>query len=191
MLLVNGLCAMVLAAAPASSGPLAPAAAAPAGRQVAGTQCRADETVLYSCRFGRNVGSVCAARGRLHYRYGPPAQPEIELASTDDWRNVHAGGVVGQGGGHQSHVRFSVGQFHYIVFEGVNGSLAETPGQRHSGIYVGAGPDGREQLAYHQCRRRPVLAGGWPETLEAHAPPAVREAGVQVEAPDGPFDGWF
>ncbi len=193
MLLVNGLCALVIAAAPAASGPLATAAAAPgqAGRQAAGTQCRADETVLYSCRFGGNVGSVCAARGRVHYRYGPRGRPEIDLASADDWNNIHVGHVVGQGGGHQSHVRFSAGRYHYIVFEGVNGSLADSPGRRHSGIHVGAGADGREQLAYHQCRSRPVLAGSWSETLHEHAPPPVRAAGVAPEEPGGPFDGWF
>ena len=190
MRLVNGLCAAALAAAPgasASSPAAGPGTPAP-GR--AGTQCRPAETVLYSCRFGRAVGSVCAADGRIHYRYGPRGRPEIEVASEDDWRNIHVGYVVGQGGGHQSHVRFSTGDRHYIVYEGKNGAFADSPGLRHSGIYVGAGPDGRRQLAYHYCRR-PAAESSWPQALEEHAPPAVRAAGVQSEEAGGPFDAWY
>ncbi len=176
---------MTAACAPAVSG------AGDAARGAAATHCNEREVVLYSCRFGPAIGSVCASEGAIRYRYGPPGEPEIELAGADDWSNVRIGSVVGQGGGHQSHVRFTSGDRHYIIYEGENGTLAERPGVRHSGVYIGSGADAGNEVAHHQCRGSPVLLGNWRDMVQDHAPPALLEAGILEEEPGGPFDAWF
>ena len=162
-----------------------------AARGAAATHCNEREAVLYSCRFGPAIGSVCAADGAIRYRYGPPGNPELELAGADDWSNVRIGMVTGQGGGHQSHVRFTSGDRHYIVYEGEDGTLADTPGRRYSGIYVGDGADAGREVANRQCRGNSVLLGNWIGMAHDHAPPALRESGVLHEEEGGPFDAWF
>ena len=188
---IFGLFVLALAAAPSSSMQAPAAPAEVRARMLAGTQCRAPELVLYSCRFGRAVGSVCASGGTIRYRYGPPGDPEIEIVSASDWSNIFVGAVTGQMGGHQSHVRFARGDHHYILFEGVDGAAARNPGREYSGIHVASGADGARQLAHLECRGRPILLGDFTSVLADHAPPAVRDRGVQVETPGGPFDAWF
>ena len=46
------------------------------------SHCLRGETILYSGRFTRAVGSVCLAGDRVHYRYGPAGHPEIDVVST-------------------------------------------------------------------------------------------------------------
>ena len=167
-----------------------PEAPLSAAARVSGTQCRAPEAVLYSCRFGRAVGSVCGGRGVLAYRFGALGKPSLEVASTPDWSNVHVGWVGGQGGGHQSHVRFTTGNHHYVVFEGENGALSDRPGRTDSGIYVGRGPQG-DEVGYHQCGKGPDPHRDWGDALLDHAPAEVGARGIPVEAENGPFDAWF
>ena len=154
------------------------------------SHCRTDERILYSCGFARNQGSVCLKAGAIHYRFGPPGRPEIDLASNEDWSNIHIGNVVGQGGGHQSHVRFTSGRHHYVVFEGQNGSLADVPGRRYSGIFVAAGEDGGEQLANLECSGRAVVPDSF-AALMNHAPSAIRDRETLWEQQNGPFDAWY
>lgn len=103
------------------------------------SQCRADETVVYTCGFGRSLGSVCSGSGKLHYRYGPSGKPDIAIASADDWSNVHRKVVVGGGGGSQPYLRFTRADYNYVVFWGTAGNLTERPGRLWSGIHVRRG----------------------------------------------------
>lgn len=165
----------------AAPGRAAPAASAPA------SQCRADETVLYSCRFGAALGSVCGGTGTVHYRFGPAGRPAIDLASAPDWGNVHTGRVRGQGGGYQEHVRFTRGDTHYLVFRGEDGSLASRPGRTYSGIAVLGGARGERALATLACKGGARIAPGLVDGVMAQAP-----AGAALEElADGPFDAWF
>lgn len=177
----------------ATAAPIATAAASQATnvRSRASSQCLPGETVLYSCRFGGSLGSVCAAGTSVHYRFGPPLRPDIDLASAADWGNVHVGRVVGQAGGHQSHVRFTSGHHHYIVYEGVDGEAALSPGRRYSGIHVAAGPDGGESVSDLRCRGDEMMADDLSTSVAASAPEELRTGDVLWEQRDGPFDAWF
>lgn len=176
--------ALVLVSAPLASAPLASALSA-GGPE---SQCRVGEEVIYSCRFGKSVGSLCGSAGAVHYRYGPPGQPSLDLANAADWGNVHVGTVRGQGsGGYQEHIRFSNGQTHYIVFSGMDGSLADRPGRTYSGIAVQSGPKGERTLAELACAGGARIAGSLVDAVNERAP---ANADLSEET-DGPFDAWF
>lgn len=164
-------------------GPLPARPAAPA----VASQCRAGEAVLYSCRFGTParpaIGSVCGSARAVHYRFGAPGKPALDLASAANWSNVHTGTVRGQGGGYQEHVRFTNGATDYIVFRGEDGALASRPGRTYSGIAV-QGPGTDRTLA---CQGSARLAASLVEAVGARAP----EDAALNELPDGPFDAWF
>lgn len=173
-----------LAVLPPASAP----AAGPAGGVQPVSQCRAGEQVLYSCQFGKSVGSVCAGAASVHYRYGAPGQPGLDLANKPDWSNVHTGTVRGQGtGGYQEHVRFTNGQTHYIVFSGMDGELASHPGRTYSGIAVQSGPRGEKALADLACAGKPRMTGSLADAVNARA---LADVDLSEES-DGPFDAWF
>jgi hypothetical protein len=182
---IEGLIALALAASLSSPGH---AAATRRARAPTVTQCLPHETILYSGRFTRAVGSVCLAGDRVHYRYGPPGHPAIDVASGDDWSNVHLGWITGGGGGYQRHVRFTVGTVSYVIFEGAYGNLTAFPGRRFSGIYVGSS----DQVGTARgCLERPFVAESWTDTLLEHAPLARRSDNSLEEVRDGPWDAWF
>jgi hypothetical protein len=182
---IEGLITLALAAAPPSAGH---AAAARHARGPMASHCLAGETILYSGRYTRALASVCLAGDRVHYRYGPAGRPTIDLISADDWSNVHYGRITGGGGGYQNHIRFTVGNSNYVIFEGVYGNLTAYPGRRWSGIYVG-----RDDLAGTTIWgfRHPLIAESWTDTLIGHAPLARRIDNGLEEARDGPWDAWF
>lgn len=148
--------------------------------------CQAGERVLYACAFPRGAASLCLGAQGAHYRFGRPGQIDLDLASAPDWSNVHTGMVIGQGGGSQSHVRFTKGQTHYIIFDGETGSLADHPGQRLSGIAVQQGAKGEKTLATLDCKGGPRLDRDGLLSALSRLSPGPRE-----EERDGPFDAWF
>lgn len=162
------------AAAPLTAAPPAPA-----------SQCRAGEQALYSCRFGKSLGSVCAGRGALSYRFGPPGRPQIDIASDRTWSNVHRGGVVGGGGGSQQYLRFTRGDHHYLVFWGVGGQYTEIPGKQWSGIHVARGS---KELATLRCKSDAWPAQNWEQLLRASLPTHLR--GVPEDT-DPQFQAWY
>jgi hypothetical protein len=166
----------------AGSAPAAMTAPAAAGL------CKTGEEPLYSCRFGKKIGSVCGGSDRVTYRFGSTAKTEMEIASRPDWSNVRLGFVTGQQGGHQSHIRFTRGDTHYIVFEGANGQAAVNPGHSYSGIAIVAGPDGGKALGRLDCGNG-TDASAMADAARDRAPAALREQ--LNETLNGPFDGWF
>ncbi|KPH57612.1 hypothetical protein [Novosphingobium sp. ST904] len=174
MLAVAALGAACLALSPAGS------AVADSGAPVA-SHCVPGERVLYSCAFPRGVGSLCSDGETVHYRYGPRGKAEIDLAGLPDWSNVRVGDVRGQGNGYERHVRISRGRFHYVVFEGMNGELSESPGRAYSGIAVLEGARGERELITLSCPGRSA------HDLSA---PLLQER-AEAEEPNGPFDMWY
>lgn len=164
----------------------APAGSTHAPRAI--TQCHPDETVIYSCRFGKSLGSICGSAHSVHYRFGPAGKPALDLANKPDWSNVHVGYVRGQGaGGYQEHIRFTNGDTHYIVYRGQNGELADDPGHTYSGIAVLAGQDGGLTLATLSCAANAVISGSMNEDVSLRAPDDLDISEIE----GGPFDGWF
>lgn len=153
-LLLTGL-ALTLAA-PAA----APVIAAPSPTPA--SQCRAGEAVVYTCTFGKSVGSVCSGGGKLHYRYGPAGKPDIAISSTPDWSNVSRKVVVGGGGGSQPYLRFTRADYSYVVFWGTAGNLTERPGRLWSGIHVRRGD---KDLATLSCRSGAHPVGRIPDAV--------------------------
>lgn len=151
--------------------------------------CRADETPVFACKAARSLASVCLGRASAHYRFGLPGSPSLDIASTGDWSNVHLGVVAGQGGGQQSHLRLTAGLIQYIVFAGVNGGLADNPGQTYAGIAVSHGKDGETPITQVACDDGFWTAPDWTGRIAAAAPPRAR-ARID-ETVDGPFDAWF
>ena len=164
-LFLTGL-ALVLAA-PAAA-PVVAAPSTPAG------QCSAGETVVYSCGFGKSVGSVCSGGGKLHYRYGAPGKPDIAIASAPDWSNVSRKVVVGGGGGSQPYLRFTRADYSYVVFWGTAGNLTVRPGRLWSGIHVRRGD---KDLATLSCRSGAHPVGRIPDAVP--------------EDTDVSFDMWY
>jgi hypothetical protein len=165
-------------AAPAAP-PLTAAPSAPA------SQCRAGEKPIYSCRFGKSLGSVCAGPGLVSYRFGPPGRPTIDIASDRDWSNVRRGGVTGGGGGSQQHLRFTRAGHHYIVFWGAAGEYTRIPGKHWSGIHVRRGD---RELATLACRDGAWPAEDWEQLLRDSLPRHLRTV---PEDTDPQFEAWF
>ena len=146
--------------------------------------CQVGERVVYSCRFGGKLGSVCLGRKSIHYRFGRGNRPELDLANTGDWGNVHVGGNRSQGGLNQDHIRFTNRDTHYVVHSGETGSLNERPGRRFSGIAVLRGSSGQSTVADLKCK-----AGA---AFDSAAFPAIASAAPKgwdgEEVSGGPFD---
>jgi hypothetical protein len=158
-----------------------PAAVSPSA---AGSHCRAGERVVYACRMGRKLVSVCLGANSIHYRFGPRGALELDIASTAGWDNIHVGGNRSQGGLNQDHIRFSNLDTHYVVHAGATGSLNERPGRRMSGIAVLQGDSAEHEIARVDCK------SGAPFDSESFA--AISDAapeGWDGGEPDGgPFD---
>ena len=170
--------AALLATGGSVAKPARPRPAPPAGL------CAGGERVVYSCRFGTKLGSVCLGRNALRYRYGKPGKPEIEVSSTPEWSNIHTGGNRSQGGLNQDYVRFTNGQTHYVVHVDETGSLNENPGRRSSGIEVLQGDAAPATIAGLSCRSRSGFRTDAWLALNRSAP----EDWDGAERPGGPFE---
>lgn len=112
------------------------------------SHCHVDERTLYNCPFedGR-VLSVCAG-DEIAYRFGPLADPELELI-----RDPAAGGVSysvdrRRGEGRQSQVRFENGNYDYIVYSSQAGRRGRGRGEGESGVVV---LRGGEEINHMEC----------------------------------------
>lgn len=146
--------------------------------------CSSGERVVYTCRFGAKLGSVCLGRHSLHYRFGPQGRAELRIASNPDWSNVHTGGNRSQGGLNQDYIRFTNGLTHYVVHVDETGSLNENPGRRSSGIEVLQGASGERPLASLSCRTKASF--NWSAHADLHN--AAPENWDGAELPGGPFE---
>lgn len=146
--------------------------------------CAGGERVVYSCRFGAKVGSVCLGRNSLHYRFGRPGVADITVSSTPDWSNIHTGGNRSQGGLNQDYIRFTNGKTHYVVHVDETGSLNENPGRRSSGIEVLQGETGPSMIASLSCPSRTGFRTDALLALNRSAP----ETWDGAEVSGGPFE---
>jgi hypothetical protein len=145
----------------------APLTAAPSPTPA--SQCRAGEVVVYTCSFGKSVGSVCSGGGKLHYRYGAPGKSDIAISSMPDWSNVSRKVVVGGGGGSQPYLRFTRADYSYVVFWGTAGNLTMRPGRLWSGIHVRRGD---KDLATLSCGSGAHPVGRIPDAVPEDTDPS-------------------
>ena len=102
--------------------------AAPAADAAPESFCSARESIVFACRSGAKLVSVCASAdisassGYLQYRFGKPGAGAIELTLPKDERAPSAsatGENVGFSGGGGSWLRFRNGNHSYVVYSGI------------------------------------------------------------------------
>jgi len=102
-------------------------AAGPALAQGPSSLCTAREDVVFACRTGTKIASVCASKdasrtaGYLQYRFGPPARtPEIVLPAAASLPGKSASGQnVAFSGGGGSWMRFRKDDYGYVAYSGI------------------------------------------------------------------------
>jgi hypothetical protein len=161
-------------------------AAAPLLPIPAGTQCLAGERVLYSCRFGKAVGSVCMSAKTVSYRFGPPGHPAIDIRNTADWSNIHVGSAYG-GMISQQTVRFTSKGYDYIVYDSEGGQYSDIPGKRFSGIAV---MHGKADVANLECHGGAIGREDWPGEVADRANAVLGKYGSVAED-DPRLDDYF
>lgn len=106
-----------------------------------------------------------------------------------NWTEIRTGFVTGQQGGHQGHVRLSDGPRHFVLYEGRNGQLSNSPGKSYAGVALVTGNTDSEPQTLAECPASPInqtlLDNVQKERTAANAPPLVDEDS------GGAFDGWF
>ena len=98
--------------------------------------CRRGERRIYACSFGDRQVAVCATDRRLSYRFGTSRRTDLEIDSRPGHVRAYVGGVVGGGGGSQSHIRFTNNGYQYVVHSMEQGRMMDHPGRRSSGVTV-------------------------------------------------------
>ena len=106
-----------------------------------------------------------------------------------DWTEMRTGYVGGQQGGHQSHLRLSAGNRHYIFFEGEDGLLADRPGRTYAGVALVQGDDLSEPISLAACDASPINRSLLGSTVKSRE--AANLAPLPQEVEEGAFDAWF
>jgi hypothetical protein len=149
--------------------------------------CQASEEVVFTCRGGGGVTSVCLGTGTVSIRRTMRGKPPAVVSSDARWSNVRMFVNRSQGGLNQDRIRISDGARHTIVYWGETGSLAERPGRRFDGVKVLVGPKGEQSAESFECTRDRSREWQPVDSIQAQAPAGWNGE----EAPDGPFDGIF
>ncbi len=151
--------ARIIAASPDAGKPAAPAATG--GRKA--SFCTPAETVVFACRTGAKMASVCASRdagpngGTLQYRFGkldgsePLEQilPEGQVAPA----RAATGESVSFSGGGGAWLRFRKGQFTYTVYTGIGNWGPKGEKRTKAGLHV---EHAGKPLATLKCQEEPV-----------------------------------
>jgi hypothetical protein len=93
--------------------------------QAASSQCTDAESVLFTCRSGKNVVSVCASQlsadaGLVQYLFGPEGAPKIRFPPTaQDWRTRARAGMLTYSGGGGAYVAFTNAPYRYVVYTAI------------------------------------------------------------------------
>jgi hypothetical protein len=86
----------------------------------AATFCKPAETVIFECRAGAKLVSVCATKEALQYRFGKPEAPELKLPDPPSAPSKAATGeTVAFSGGGGAWLRFHKGDYAYVVYTGI------------------------------------------------------------------------
>jgi hypothetical protein len=107
---------------------------------VAGSLCTAHESIVFACKIGSKLVSVCAdpqagpGRGYVQYRFGRPGASEMLLpAGKLPPPKAATGGTESYSGGGSAWLRFRRGSYAYTVYSGIGrwgpkGATRETDG---------------------------------------------------------------
>lgn len=115
---------------------------------------QASETVFQCTLTNGKTVSVTARGDQLNYRYGTPRRAELTLRGTPRSGNVHF--MQQRYASIQSQMRFSNGDYHYIVHSMGASQVAQS--NAISGLVV---MRGNRRIADHSCRRYSEFEGGF------------------------------
>jgi hypothetical protein len=149
--------------------------------------CAPQEEVVFACRTGAKLASICASRdasatrGYVQYRFGKPdSRQSLELALPEDRPappKAATGESVAFSGGGGAWMRFRKGGFAYVAYTGIGrwGPNGET--REKAGIVV---EQAGKAIATLKCSGRPVslLGPAWFEKA------GVRGGGEEFDFPD-------
>lgn len=144
---------------------------------------------LFHCRDDMwDVRLLGAPDGKLVLVTNPHAMEGATAGANSNWQDIREGYLVGQQGGHQGHIRLYDGHRQIILFEGMDGDLADRPGRTYAGALTqtDANPaqDFRVECEAGETNRQLTEnLRDWAERTGGPAP-VPEDAG-------GPFDGWF
>lgn len=125
--------------------------------------CTPAETVVFACRTGAKMASVCASRdvgpnkGYLQYRFGKLDGSEPLERILPEGQVVPAKAASGESvpfsGGGGAWLRFTKGQFTYTVYTGIGNWGPKGEKRTKSGLHIGhAG----KPLATLKCQEEPI-----------------------------------
>jgi hypothetical protein len=98
------------------------------------SQCTDVESVLFTCRSGNSVVSVCASQlsadaGLVQYRFGPEGAPNIRFPlAAQDWRTSTRAGMLTFAGGGGAYVAFKSEPYRYVVYTAIGRGWGEKAG---------------------------------------------------------------
>jgi len=177
--------ALVSSAKPAAAAqaPPAPPAASPGQASF----CASEETVVFACRAGGKMVSVCASkpagptRGYLQYRFGKPDSSEPLEVILPESRlppsKVATGENVAFSGGGGSWLRFAKAPFAYGVYSGIGKWGPKGEIREKSGVVV---ERQGKAIATLKCTSKPIseLGPDWFERM------GVKANGQDFDFPD-------
>jgi hypothetical protein len=145
--------------------------------------------VLFDCRDDNWAVELVGTADQRLILFTRPLKGGGRMGNAQSsWDEVREGHVIGQGGGHQRHIRLFDGVRQIILLEGLDGSLASRPGRTYAGALTitptNPAQDFRIDCPASQINTSLVAnVTGWAERVGASRPRAEDEG--------GPFDAWF
>ncbi|MBX9944532.1 MAG: hypothetical protein K2Y40_10680 [Reyranella sp.] len=166
--------ALVSAARIVDTKPTAPAAPATAAAPRPTSFCTPAETIVFACRTGAKMASVCASkdagptRGYLQYRFGKLDGSEPLEQILPEGQVPPAKAATGQNvpfaGGGGSWLRFRKGQFSYTVYTGIGNWGPKGEKRTKAGLHI---EHAGKALATLKCQEPPIslLGPDWFEKV--------------------------
>ena len=177
--------ALVSAAKPVAAAQTTPAPPAASPGQT--SFCTSEETVVFACRTGGKMVSVCAAkgagpnRGYLQYRFGKPDSPEpLEMILPEAHlppSKVATGENVPFSGGGGSWLRFAKAPLAYTAYSGIGKWGPKGEIREKSGVVV---ERQAKAIATLKCTSKPIgeLGPDWFERM------GIKANGQDFDFPD-------
>lgn len=137
--------------------------------------CTDAEDVVFACRTGGKLVSVCAARGStattgyVQYRFGKPAADAPLELQVPDSRNVAAQVATGESvpfaGGGAAWMRFRRGNYAYVVYSGIGNWGPQGETAERAGVVVERGGRQIGALRCDEDRATGKLGPDWLERV--------------------------
>ena len=147
--------------------------------------------VIFECADNGRTARLAAEGGDLILSIVGQDLNVVTVKSDADWGNLRLGHVVGQQGGHQSHLRLSDGPDDYLVFEGENGQLSDVSNRTYAGVVrFTRSATGEASETLVECSPASSQNREFTDAVTS-ASEASGRLPVRHEDDGSKFDGWF